>query len=338
MVNSVPSTELGSIRRHRDPPHFWVALVIVSILFHTLGLMVLRWWMAQPTPSPQPYAPIAIEFVEPPPTVPDSPKSQPSPAISPLPPTTITAAEGEVDLPIESATPTEIIPPVERSPVVPLPASPHPKALPAKSSPVATALARNGSAQPTQEPNVPAAGPVPTPTSPPPVRASVSPTPSPNQPVTSGVMLPSVPGLKTAMDTTTQPTTPALPMPSSGLTTLPPVGRSGLRLAIADVTPINNEAQETADSEAQALETSQSFPEQVYPPSVRGNLGTVVKLRALVNQVGKPEQVQILEGSAAPEYDDLAQTLVMRLSFKPAILAGQPAASEVELTVQLEAL
>lgn len=339
MVNSAPSVELGSIRRHRDPPHFWVSLVIVSVLFHTLGFMALRWWMAQPTPSPNPNAPIAVEFIGPDEPLSNSPKSQSSPVIAALPPTTMTAPEGEVTLPIESATSSEISPAVERSAIVPLPASPPPSPSPLSSpSPPMSPLGGDRSSPAGQIPSSPPTGQIPSPTNSPQIVPVGSPTPAPSQPVASGVMLPSVPGLSTAMDTTTQPTTPTLPMPSGGLTTLPPAGRSGLRLAIAELTPINTEAQETADSEPQALETSRSFPEQVYPSSVRGNLGTVVKLRALVNQVGKPEQVQILQGSAAPEYDDLAQKLVMRLSFKPATQAGQPAASEVELTVQLEAL
>jgi outer membrane biosynthesis protein TonB len=122
---------------------------------------------------------------------------------------------------------------------------------------------------------------------------------------------------------------------------------SGLKLTVLAVSQIAEDSLSTdtaGDSPpenltpAQPKELTQTFPDLVYPASIALNLGRPIQLRVEISSEGQASPIEVRQGSAANDLDNLVQDLIREIPFNPATQSGKPVSSWVDISLKLEPL
>ena len=329
-------------QRLAEPPAFWITLLVASVLIHGLFFLILRQTWMKTARVQVDVAPIAVELLE---SAPEAGSSQSNG-------TPITAPAASASAP---SAPTEPIAPpdntAERSPAQQAPfaaapaqsdvtAAPVPQRQPAPDNTTAapaTSQSLPATNSPTPEPS---AGTEPQPQSPAPspVTGEASSTP----PTAAPDPTPAAPGAGT------EPSPGNSPSSEVGRPQLPVVPVTaqrgeggGIKIMVLDVTDANQGRDVTDVGEraiARPQVTSQPLPDIVYPASIELNLGQSVQLLVLVDRSGNAKAIEVLQGSKVEDLDNLAKELIQKIQFEPALQAGQPVESLVNVTVRIDPL
>jgi len=317
-----------------EPASFWLALLVGSIVLHSLGWLVLRPLFKSFHPSASDA--VAIEFVEfPSSSASTIPTPKPA-AVSPRPQTT------QVPSPPDPAQPSIAVTPTITAP---------PEAPPASSSFLS--------------PPVPQASV--TPSAPPQMAATAT-----SKPIEGQASLPSVPpvpdalrnspiGAPIAGETERAALAIAANRSQSDRDSLLPgvvvtqqrLQSSGLKLTVLTVSPVVESPTSTdlsGDSDvpeadplaeiipAQPKQPTQTFADMVYPASITLNLGQPIQLRLEVSPEGQARPIEVLQGSTLNVLDQLIQDLIREVPFNPAIRHGKPIVSLVDVNLKLDPL
>ncbi len=355
-----PATDFrsGSDRRHSDPPNLWLAVLAGSLIVHLLLLLSGRLFLVR-TPN-QKSAGVAapIELVDIP-AKSSSQATQTTRSAAPKVITESTASQGAVssETTSQSSAPIQpaVIPkttqnPVRSAPQTPqAPPKPDPIKQPApkpireqKPNPQATVTPSPlASSQPSPSPIAtpsPLASSQPNPSQP----ATPDPSESEKPPVSSGNPLskPSVPG-GAGSDSSAPNSKPQAPDQPLGSVAVGEQRGSGSGVQVALSNPqLGDDSRTVPDQPARPTALRQSMPEANYPSAIGLNFGQSVRLRVLVKNTGKldPLAITVLEGSRSIEYDNLAIELVKQWAFDPALQAGKPVNSLLDISVRLDAL
>ncbi|WP_421658374.1 TonB family protein [Leptothermofonsia sp. ETS-13] len=316
-------------RRRSESPAFWVLLVAGSVLFHILLFLSLRQFLSRLIKVEVEPAPISVEFVEPS-TIASQLKSTTSKREAPR----LTSEQSKATVPSQTTNSQVAIAPQTVFQPAPDPTQSPSPPFPSQNRP--TQPPRNST--PRQESNR-------------------KPSPPPRNPA----------GETNNPEFSRSPAQPILPVPpevssggssitgdpgASGSTgagnpSLPEVTISsdrgqgrGLKVTILRFTNANT-GRDVTDRDyevARPLSTSQSFPDIAYQPSVELNLGSSITLKVLVDRDGNLQRVDVIEGSRAADYDELAKRVIQKLQFEPARQAGQPVDSLAEIELRIDRL
>ncbi|MCL6435531.1 MAG: TonB family protein [Leptolyngbyaceae cyanobacterium HOT.MB2.61] len=316
-------------RRRSEPPVLWVLLIAGSVLFHMLLLLSLRQFLIRLIKVETEPAPISIEFVEPS-TIASQPKSATSKREAPR----LTSEQSKATVPSQTANRQAAITPQTVFQPVPGPTQSPSPSVPSQKRP--TQPRRNSA--PRQEGDRRSS-------SPPPRLTDNKGTPDSSRPPAQPI-LPDPPAAHSG-DLPVPGNPAASGSPEAGNPSLPGIDISGnrgqgrgLKVTILRFTNANT-GRDVTDRDyevARPLSTSQSFPDIAYQPSVELNLGSSVTLKVLVDRDGNPQEVDVIEGSRAADYDELARSVIQKLQFEPARQAGQPVDSLVEIELRIDQL
>lgn len=123
----------------------------------------------------------------------------------------------------------------------------------------------------------------------------------------------------------------------------------GISLSVAEVRNANRgrdvpdtPVQPTASSKDFFASPTRIFADAIYLPEVGLNLRTKITVEILIDRDGKPQTVNVLQGSRSEAYDEKAKELLQELlqgtSFVPAQQNGQPVDALLEVDVVLNPL
>ncbi|MBD2022767.1 hypothetical protein H6F43_21525 [Leptolyngbya sp. FACHB-36] len=329
-------------RRRMEPAAFWLALLAGSVLIHLLLLLVTRSLLSQVrTANP---APIAVEFVQPIAAsvqqgAPVSRTASSAPARTAPRSTapTAPAASSYTNIP-SSITPQT--PPRQSAPPRPINPEPPPRRVPPPVAPPSrpprprnTPPVDTASGAP-PFPNTPPDSPFPDGTNSDSTNPDgTNPDDRPLPPTTppSGNM---PPGGIDGSDNE-PPSLPSVPVPS-----VPDQG-SGAKLSVDGVARGNLTSTDVGPV-PQLRSIPQLFDSVTYPAAVRANLGRPVTFQIVIDETGKPTQIDVVPEDTAPrEYSNFVKELLQgsNLEFSPPTQDGRPVRlGAVRLTVRLEPL
>jgi TonB family protein len=123
----------------------------------------------------------------------------------------------------------------------------------------------------------------------------------------------------------------------------------GLSLVVTEVRNANG-GRDLPDTPVQSAASTpnfltpatKAFPDVVYPSEVSLNLKSKITVRVLIDRDGKPQTVDVLQGSQSEVYDreakELLQTLLQEMSFVPAQQNGQPVDTLLDVDLSLAPL
>jgi hypothetical protein len=94
----------------------------------------------------------------------------------------------------------------------------------------------------------------------------------------------------------------------------------------------------TEEGDAFPRFSSRDFPDQAYPPVIELNLGAEVRFVLQIDRDGHARVTGEKQTAKAQEYTDLARDLLQEIPFKPALQAGQPIDSVVEIALRVDSL
>lgn len=317
-----------------EPVSFWFALLFGSIALHSLGWLVLRPLLRSRHP-PMSDA-VAIEFVEFPSPIASVIPTPKAVAVSPRPQTT------QVPSPPAPAQPSIAVTTTITAPPDVPPASSSFLSPPVRQASVAPSAPPQMAATATSKPIEGQAG-----------LSSVSPVPdslrkSPiGAPITGENERAAL-----AIAANRSQSDPDSSLPGVAVTQQRPQS-SGLKLTVLTVSPVVGSPTSTDLSDdsdvpeegppaetipAQPKETTQTFPNVVYPASVALNLGQPIQLRLEVSPEGQARSIAIRQGSTVTVLDQLIQDLIREVPFNPATRAGKPIVSLVDVSLKLDPL
>ena len=355
-----PATDFrsGSDRRHSDPPNLWLAVLAGSLIVHLLLLLSGRLFLVRIPNQKSAGVAAPIELLD----IPSKSSSQATQTTRSAAPKVITeaaASQGAVSSETTSQTSAPIqplvIPKITQNPTRSAPQTPQapPKPDPVKQPAPKPIREQKPNPQPTVTPSplasshprpAPIATPDPLPSSQPAPSQSATPDPSESgqTPISSGNPLsnPSIPGGAGSESgaPNSKPQAPDQPLSSVAVGEQRGSG-SGVQVALSNP-QLGNDGRTLPDQPARPAALNQSMPEANYPSAIGLNFGQKVRLRVLVKNTGKldPSAITVLEGSRSIEYDNLAIEFVKQWTFNPALQAGKPVDSLLDISVQLDAL
>ncbi len=358
-MNSLADFQSGCDRRHNDPPNLWLAVLAGSLVVHLLLLLSGRLFLFRVT-SQKPAGVVApIELVD------LSPKSSnkttrstrsSAPKVVTASADSQRAASSEAApqraAPIQPAIVQQPIPQLTPQPLIvqqPIP-KPTPrftpqiiKPSPVKPTGVASTPKPQFSSQPTasNDSNL--------------RQDSTSPQSSPSQPAASNnsnpeqdptssgnsLPKPSIPGGGGSDSGSPAGSNPQMPDPEVPSVPVKQQRGEGSGVQVALSNPqLGNDGKTIPDQPARPIELSKSIPDSNYPSVIELNFGQSVRLRILVKSTGKldPSATTVIEGSRSLEYDNQAIELVKQWTFEPALQAGKPVDSLLDISVRIDAL
>jgi hypothetical protein len=113
-----------------------------------------------------------------------------------------------------------------------------------------------------------------------------------------------------------------------------------LKLTIIEVKNVGTGKLITGTGEGDAFPRSsfKDFPDRAIPPVIELNLGSEVRFVTQIDRDGRARVTEEKQGARAQEYTDLARDLLQEIPFNPALQAGQPLDSVVEIALRIDAL
>ena len=90
------------------------------------------------------------------------------------------------------------------------------------------------------------------------------------------------------------------------------------------------------DSGAKPKIKHQLFPGITYKAQTRKQFGKVVNLEVTITDAGQVQAAKIQTGSGDAEYDELVKDQLLNWEFEPALQAGKPVDSFLDISVKLD--
>jgi outer membrane biosynthesis protein TonB len=348
MTNWVDQPHTVLARQKVTDSTFWTLALLGSLSIHG-GLLGAGWWLWQHNVPVKPDpAPIEFDLIE-----------ANSTTVSERQGASAPASQGKASSAQPLAPVSPSIPAPERSSPSPQPPSPQPPS-PQPPSPQPPSPQPPSPQPPSpQPPSPPPSSQPPSPQPPSPQPPSPQPPSPPNNPAlpvpkneapaTSGTTLPAPGPL---------PMTPNAEPGTSGAETLPGVdprnvddgGQSQIQAVVLDVRPSGGPPgtanSDVPDTPAQPRERIRSLPN--YPPGIEAGFGQPVVLLLEVGENGKPGTehrnadgtlspfISIQQSSGSSIYDNFVMNMVSEWEFTPAIQAGSPVRSQIQITVKID--
>ena len=347
-----PATDLrsGHDRRHKDSPSLWLTVLAGSLIVHLLLLLSGRLFLFRVSSQKPAGVAAPIELVDlsskSSSTTRSTRSSAPNVITNPAASQSAVSSEAASQraAPIQPAIVPRITPRTVRFPPR-VPKVPLKTEIVEQPKPIREQKPRPQSASPVSSPPAqPLAPSSPAPTQPLPSQIADPNASEPGQDFTpSGTPLtkPLIPG--EGVTNLGSPTDPNAQAPAPALPSVPVDEQrgegNGVEVALSNP-QLGNDGRTIPDQPARPIELSKPIPDANYPPVIGLNLGQSVRLRLLVKSTGKldPVAITVLEGSRSTEYDKQAIELVKQWMFKPALQAGQPVDSLLDISVRLDAL
>ena len=332
-LTTTPVT-LHSSRRHTESPTLWIALFAGSIVLHGFIGLGLRLW-ADKAINLSPPAPISVEFVSLP-AASDAETRSARPLTTQTSPTETTVPNSEPQPDPNTITAT----------------SEPSQNRPSSTRQTAASRVRSRSQRPNAQPS--------SDTPKPPDRRSKNSENdrrSENSDDGEGSAFPSDSGNPGNSGESTNAAGGEGDNPpnnqTGGLPTVPITSErgsgQGISLSVAEVRNANRgrdvpdtPVQPTASSKDFFASPTRIFADAIYLPEIGLNLRTKITVEILIDRDGKPQTVNVLQGSRSEAYDEKAKELLQELlqgvSFVPAQQNGQPVDALLEVDVVLNPL
>lgn len=330
-----PATDLpGSLRRQPNSTNFWLAVLSGSLAVHLLLLLSGRWFLVRMSPAKPGGTATPIELVDVSKTASKPIQTTRSTTLQAVRRSTPQSSSLTSQAQASDSTQPSIVretaqlPPrkatkpqpfEQRSPLRETVEQPRSQAVP---SPIQNSAPTNSALPASSQPQPPMSAPEPL-----------------SQPVPSGSPL----GEPSTSDRATiDGSQPSSRVPDSSLPNVL-VGQergegSGVQVALSN-SELGNDGKTLPDQPARPIELNKLLPEVRYSSPVELNLRTVVRLRIVVKMTGEvdpnPTTMSVLRGSPSKEYDDFAFDLIKQWRFEPALQAGKPVDSLLDVDVQL---